>query len=121
MVASHLGSQAEVFQLFLDAGLTSGEAPGGGAFPPIWDRWNALPSARQVSGSLTANEQLVTLLERLDSAEREGFRLSLFGAEQDLVGLVGLRLAGTYRPHLGRGGCVGPNRHNLSRRRGIAR
>jgi hypothetical protein len=37
-VASHLGSQAETFQLFLDAGLHGAAAPGLEQFQPIWDR-----------------------------------------------------------------------------------
>jgi len=34
-VASHLGSQAEIFGLFLEAGLASAAAPGGEVFGPI--------------------------------------------------------------------------------------
>ena len=50
-------------------------------------------TARQVSRSLTVNEQFVSRLERLDSAVRKGFRLVLFGTKQDLTGLARLRLA----------------------------
>ena len=35
-VLSHLGSGAEIFGLFLDAGLSGAEPPGGDTFPPIW-------------------------------------------------------------------------------------
>lgn len=91
-VASHLGSQAEIFQLFLDAGLTDGLAPGGEVFPPIWDRWNALPPARQVTRSIVANEQFVTRVERLELDHRDGLRVAVSGTELDLAGLALLRL-----------------------------
>ena len=40
-VFSHIGSQSEVFGLFLDAGLNGQDPPGRDAFPPIWDAWNS--------------------------------------------------------------------------------
>jgi len=40
-VLSHLGSQAEIFSLFADAGLSRGEPPAQSVFGPIWDSWNA--------------------------------------------------------------------------------
>ena len=40
-VLSHLGSQAEIFGLFLAAGLTGQDPPGREEFMPIWDSWNA--------------------------------------------------------------------------------
>ena len=91
-VASHLGSQAEIFDLFLTAGLTGADAPDGEVFTPIWDRWNALPARDQATGSVAANERLVARLEGLSAAERESFALSLFGTDLDLTGLEALRL-----------------------------
>ncbi len=40
-VLSHLGSGAEIFPLFLEAGLRGKPAPGMAEFQPVWDRWNA--------------------------------------------------------------------------------
>lgn len=40
-VLSHLGSQAEIFGMFLAAGLAGEEPPGRDAFPPIWTRGTA--------------------------------------------------------------------------------
>src|SRR5258708_4427290 len=40
-VLSHIGSQAEIFGLFLDAGLSGQDPPGPEAFGPIWATWNA--------------------------------------------------------------------------------
>jgi uncharacterized protein (TIGR03083 family) len=91
-VASHLGSQAEIFALFLDAGLTGGAGPGGEAFGPIWDRWNAKSPAEQVADSVSANEAFVQRLEGVSEAERASFTIALFGGDTDLAGLVATRL-----------------------------
>ena len=91
-VASHLGSQAEIFGLFLDAGLAGAGAPGSDAFTPIWDDWNARSPERQAADSVAVGEAFVTRLERLDAAERDRFALSMFGQETDLAGLVTERL-----------------------------
>jgi uncharacterized protein (TIGR03083 family) len=90
-VASHLGSQAEIFGLFLDAGLAGAAPPGGEAFGPIWDHWNALPPQQQAGESIHANEAFVDRLERAAAAD-DGFRLSMFGRDVDLAGLAALRL-----------------------------
>jgi uncharacterized protein (TIGR03083 family) len=89
-VASHLGSQAEIFALFLDAGRTGAPAPGSEVFGPIWDRWNGLAPAKQVTESIAANEAFVTSLEQVPVAEP--FTLSMFGTDLDLAGLAALRL-----------------------------
>jgi uncharacterized protein (TIGR03083 family) len=91
-VASHLGSQAEIFGLFLDAGLSGASPPGGEVFGPIWDRWNALPPDQQASESVRANEAFVGRLEGIPAADAGDFRLSMFGREVDLAGLAALRL-----------------------------
>lgn len=90
--ASHLGSQAEIFDLFLGAGLTGEPAPGGEAFGPVWDRWNALPPLEQVRESVAANEAFVARVEGLTDEQRDGFSLGAFGTDLDLAGLMGLRL-----------------------------
>lgn len=92
-VASHLGSQAEIFALFLDAGLAGEPGPGGDAFAPIWDRWNASRPSQQVAESTAANEAFVTRLEQVPEAERESFALSMFGTDLDLAGLAAMRLS----------------------------
>ena len=91
--ASHLGSQAEIFGLFLDAGLSSTAAPGGEVFSPIWDRWNALDPKRQATASIEADETLVQRISQLSPVQRDAFSLSLFGGDQDLAGLVAMRLS----------------------------
>jgi uncharacterized protein (TIGR03083 family) len=91
-VASHLGSQAEIFGSFLDAGLAGDEPPGGDSFPPIWDKWNAMVPADQASASIEANEALVRRIEGLTPEERERFAINLFGRDADLDGFVRMRL-----------------------------
>jgi uncharacterized protein (TIGR03083 family) len=91
-VASHLGSQAEIFDLFLTAGLTGADAPDSDTLVPIWDRWNALPPRGQVADSVTANERFVSRLEHLEPEQQDAFRLTLFGSDIDIAGLVALRV-----------------------------
>jgi uncharacterized protein (TIGR03083 family) len=91
-VASHLGSQAEIFDLFLTAGLDGTEAPDGDVFTPIWDRWNALPAPAQLADSVVANDKLLARLEGLTPAQQDSFTLSMFGTTVDIAGLAGLRL-----------------------------
>jgi uncharacterized protein (TIGR03083 family) len=91
-VASHLGSQAEIFGLFLAAGLSGSTAPGSEAFPPIWDRWNALTPTEQVTQSVAANEAFVRQLEAIPADEADRFELSMFGRDLDLAGLAAMRL-----------------------------
>ena len=92
-VFSHLGSQAEVFGLWLDAGLSGQDPPGQDAFRPIWAAWNTKDPQAQVADSLRANEQLIGRFESLDAGQRERFRLPLFGQDLDLAGLARMRLS----------------------------
>jgi uncharacterized protein (TIGR03083 family) len=92
-VLSHLGSQAEVFGLWLDAGLTGQDPPGRDTFPPIWEAWNTRSPQAQAADSLQVNEALVERFESLDDWERERFRLQMFGMDLDITGLARMRLA----------------------------
>jgi uncharacterized protein (TIGR03083 family) len=92
-VFSHLGSQAEVFGLWLDAGLSGQDPPGQDVFRPIWEAWNAKGPEAQVADSLQANEKLVQRFESLDAGQRERFRLQLFGQDLDLAGFARTRLS----------------------------
>ncbi len=92
-VASHLGSQAEIFELFLNAGLAGEPAPGNDVFPPIWDVWNAKPPMQQVADSVTANERLVTTLEQMPEEQKASFSLNLFGMDLDVAGFAAMRIS----------------------------
>lgn len=92
-VLSHLGSQAEIFGLWLDAGLSGGDAPGSEAFQPIWDVWNARSPQEQAQRSLAVNEDMVSRLEALSDGELASIRLALFGMTMDATGLLRMRLS----------------------------
>lgn len=92
-VLSHLGSQAEIFGLWLDGGLGEQDLPGQDAIPPIWDAWNARSPREQADGSLQANEAFIQRLESLDAGQRERFHLELFGMNLDTAGLARMRLS----------------------------
>ena len=92
-VASHLGSQAEIFELFLDAGLGGGELPGSERFQEIWGQWDSSTPERQVARSIEADESFVSRIEGLDADQRASFRANLFGNPADLSGLLAMRLA----------------------------
>jgi uncharacterized protein (TIGR03083 family) len=91
-VLSHLGSGAEIFSLFLEAGLAGTEPPGPDTFPPIWQAWNERGPRAQATDALAADEALVKRLESLSPAERDTIRLQLFGMDLDAAGLARLRL-----------------------------
>jgi uncharacterized protein (TIGR03083 family) len=90
-VLSHLGSQAEIFGLFLDAGLNGQELPGPDAFPPIWDRWNAKSPAEQAADALSADQVTLERFENMD-AEQLAASMNVFGMDLDTVRLAGMRL-----------------------------
>lgn len=90
-VLSHLGSQAELFELLLDAGRSGGDPPDQATMAGIWARWDALSPAAQAEQSVAANERLVTRLQRSGS-DLDGFHLALWGSEIDAAGLLRMRL-----------------------------
>jgi uncharacterized protein (TIGR03083 family) len=91
-VLSHLGSQAEIFGLFLDAGLTGQDPPGMDVFGPIWDVWNAKSPQDQASDALHADEATLERFESMDAAEQERLRLKAFGMDVDTTTLARMRL-----------------------------
>jgi uncharacterized protein (TIGR03083 family) len=91
-VLSHIGSQAEIFGLFLDAGLSEHDPPGPDAFPPIWETWNAKSPQDQAADALRADETVTARFESLDDDQRKRLRLSLFGMDLDAAGLARMRL-----------------------------
>ena len=91
-VLSHLGSQAEIFGLFLNAGLTGQDPPGREEFVPIWDVWNAKDPQAQATDALAADAVTLELFESLDAGQRAQLRLRAFGMEMDLAGVARMRL-----------------------------
>jgi uncharacterized protein (TIGR03083 family) len=92
-VLSHLGSQAEIFGLFLDAGLAGQDPPGREQFPLIWDVWNAKDAQAQAADGLSADEATLQRFESLDADQRARLRLKAFGMDLDIAGLARMRLS----------------------------
>jgi uncharacterized protein (TIGR03083 family) len=92
-VASHLGSGAEIFGMFLDAGLRGEPAPGIESIRPVWDTWNAKSPIEQAKDALRSDAQLLAQVETLTAAERADWRLDLFGSEQTLATFLRMRLS----------------------------
>jgi uncharacterized protein (TIGR03083 family) len=92
-VLSHLGSQAEIFSLFVDAGLEGTAPPSNEAFGPLWEEWNAKSSTAKAADSLAADAAFLDRLEGLGEDELAAFELSMFGMEIDATRLLGMRLA----------------------------
>ncbi len=91
-VASHLGSQSVIFGMFLEAGRKGTPPPGIDAFHPVWDEWNAKSPVAQARDAVSADAAFAARLDELGEDERSAWRLDLFGAEQDLAGLLRMRL-----------------------------
>jgi uncharacterized protein (TIGR03083 family) len=92
-VASHLGSGAEIYGLFLAAGLRGDPAPGVEALQPIWDDWNGKKPLDQTRDAITANDALLDSVDALSPSERQAWSLDLFGAVRDLDGVLQMRVA----------------------------
>ena len=91
-VLSHLGSGAEIFDLFVTAGLQGTPAPGAAEFGPLWERWNTKSAEDQASDALVADEAFLDQIGALDEEERRRWHLSMFGGDQTLTDLLRMRL-----------------------------
>jgi uncharacterized protein (TIGR03083 family) len=93
-VLSHLGSGAEIFTRYIDAGVTGGDPPAPEAFKPIWEAWNARSPEDQAARSIAVNEALVARAESLTPEQRAAFHVLMFGRmPMDLAGVLGMRLS----------------------------
>ena len=92
-VLSHLGSGAEIFELYVTAGL-AGEPPAPEANQRIWDTWNARSPEEQATQSIAANEALVSRFESLTAEQLDSLRVAMFGGMvMDAAGLLRMRLS----------------------------
>jgi len=91
-VLSHLGSGAQIFTLFLQAGVEQAPAPGMPEFQPVWDRWNAKAPADQAADALVAEQAFLDRLDALDDQGRRDWQLEMFGGTQTLSDLLRLRV-----------------------------
>jgi uncharacterized protein (TIGR03083 family) len=93
-VLSHLGSGAEIFSRYIEAGVTGGDPPAPEDFKPIWETWNARSPEDQAAQSIAVNEALVARVESLTPQQRAGFHVTMFGRmPMDLTGVLGMRLS----------------------------
>ena len=93
-VLSHLGSGAEIFSLYIEAGATGGDPPAPEDFKPIWETWNARSPEDQAAQSIAVNEALVKQVESLTPEQRAGFHVTMFSRlPLDLAGVLGMRLS----------------------------
>jgi len=92
-VLSHLGSQAEIFEKILSAGLKGETPPGPDSFPAVWAAWDGMDPEDQVGRSLAANERFVEQLEGLSDEQLAEFQIDLFGMSLDASGVLGMRLS----------------------------
>jgi uncharacterized protein (TIGR03083 family) len=92
-VLSHLGSQAEIFGMFLDAGLTGEKPPGREDFGPIWAVWDGKEPQVQASDALRADLATLERFEALTDEQKARFRMNAFGTELDITGVARMRLS----------------------------
>jgi uncharacterized protein (TIGR03083 family) len=86
-VLSHIGSQSEIFELFVQAGIDGSPAPEFSAFTDIWDRWNAKAPIDQVTDALAADRALLDGLGGLTDEQQASWSLEMFGDTRTLAGL----------------------------------
>lgn len=92
-VLSHLGSGAEIFELFVNSGF-GGEPPAQETNQRIWDKWNARSPEDQAAQSVAANEALVSRFESLTPEQLDSLRVTMFGGMvMDAAGLLRMRLS----------------------------
>ncbi|MEO8693338.1 MAG: maleylpyruvate isomerase N-terminal domain-containing protein [Acidimicrobiales bacterium] len=91
-VLSHLGSQAEIFGLFLDAALRGEQPPGPEAFPPVWDVWNTRPPEEVALHSLATNDRFSARLDAL-SDETLSQPVTLFGMSMLIGDMARMRVS----------------------------
>jgi uncharacterized protein (TIGR03083 family) len=92
-VLGHLGSQSEIFTLFIDAGLSGAEPPSNESFGPIWEVWNAKTSRAKATDALAADAALLGQMESLGEERMARFELKIFGMELDAAKLLAMRLS----------------------------
>ena len=91
-VLSHLGSQAEIFQLFLDAALSGRQPPGNEVFAPVWDAWNQRRPDEQARDCLEFNDAFIA---RIDALSDDTLRapITVFGMDVTVGDLARMRVS----------------------------
>lgn len=92
-VFSHIGSGADIFALVIEAGRAGAAAPGPAEFAPVWETWNDKDPEQQVADAVPATRALIEAAAAMPAAERDAWRLDLFGMERDLANVLAMRLS----------------------------
>jgi uncharacterized protein (TIGR03083 family) len=92
-VMSHIGSQSEVFEQFLEAALAGEEVPTPDSFPPIWARWDAKTPEEQVRDALEAVARHVACFDAIPDDQLASFRIEFFGMDLDAAGFINTRVS----------------------------
>ena len=92
-VASHLGSGADIFSMFVEAGRRGHPAPGFDQFPPVWERWNAKSPPEQAADCLTVDRSFLEMMQDMAPSERDQWHLEMFGAQRTLTDVAAMRLS----------------------------
>ena len=93
-VLAHLGSGAEIALATVRAAVDAMPGPSPDFNQHVWDRWNAMTPREQAAGFLSFDEQLVTALEVLPTAQRQALRIELafLPTPLPLAAFAGMRL-----------------------------
>lgn len=91
-VLGHLGSQAELFMGWVNAGVEGTDPPGRDAMQPVWDAWNSRSPREKAADSIEYDQRLVERLEALTEEQLKNIHLNLFGMKLDAAGLARMRL-----------------------------
>jgi uncharacterized protein (TIGR03083 family) len=92
-VLSHMGSQAQILSMVVDAGLHGQDPPTAEAFPAIWNAWNAKTPEDQVRDGVALNGQILDQLDGLSSQELETLQFPMFGRQIAMPTLLRMRLS----------------------------
>jgi uncharacterized protein (TIGR03083 family) len=92
-VLSHLGSGAEISTMSLPGALGQSEPVSREAFPPVWDRWNAMSADEQAAAGIMTDAEYIQALAQLSDEELAAISFDFFGMMTlDAVGLIRMRL-----------------------------
>jgi uncharacterized protein (TIGR03083 family) len=91
-VMSHIGSGAQIFGGLMKAAADGEPAPDFETFKEVWAVWNAKTPGAQAADALAADTAFLDWVDGLTDQQRATFSIDLFGAQQDLVGVLAMRL-----------------------------
>jgi uncharacterized protein (TIGR03083 family) len=91
-VLSHLGSQAQIFELLVTAHQAGDAAPGSDVFREIWADWDSRDPLAWRADCLAVNDKALQRFESMTDFEMSTFRVELFRMDLDFIGLMSMRI-----------------------------